>query len=81
MAVSMYLQQKVAPMTPNSSMDETQAQIQKTMMRMMPVMMLFVLYNFSAGLALYWTTQNVLMILQHLVYKKRKEIKAAHEAA
>jgi YidC/Oxa1 family membrane protein insertase len=81
MAISMYLQQKVAPMTPNSSMDETQAQIQKTMMRMMPVMMLFVLYNFSAGLALYWTTQNVLMIVQHLVYKKRKEIKAAHAAA
>ena len=81
MAVSMYLQQKVAPMTPNNTGDETQQQIQKMMMKMMPVMMLFVLYSFSAGLALYWTTQNVLMIVQHLVYKKRKEYKAAHAAA
>lgn len=79
MAVSMYFQQKVAPMTPtNASGDDAQQQIQQTMMKMMPFMMFFMLYNFAAGLALYWTTQNVLMIVQHLVYKKRKAWQAAH---
>lgn len=79
MAISMYLQQKVAPMTPATATDDTQQQVQRTMMRMMPIMMFFVLYNFAAGLALYWTTQNVLMIVQHLVYKKRKELRESHE--
>jgi membrane protein insertase Oxa1/YidC/SpoIIIJ len=27
-------------------------------------MFIFILYNFSAGLALYWTVQNLLSILQ-----------------
>jgi YidC/Oxa1 family membrane protein insertase len=34
------------------------------MMRYMPLMFLVFLYNFSAGLALYWTVQNLLTIAQ-----------------
>ena len=34
------------------------------MMRYMPLIFLFMLYNFSAGLTLYWTVQNLLGILQ-----------------
>jgi len=30
----------------------------------MPLMFLVILYNFSAGLALYWTVQNLLTIVQ-----------------
>ena len=33
-------------------------------MKYMPLMFLFILYNFSAGLTLYWTVQNLLTIAQ-----------------
>jgi YidC/Oxa1 family membrane protein insertase len=33
-------------------------------MRYMPLMFLAFLYNYSAGLTLYWTVQNLLTILQ-----------------
>jgi len=38
--------------------------IQQKMMQYMPLIFVFMLYNFSAGLALYWTVQNLLSILQ-----------------
>jgi spoIIIJ-associated protein len=38
--------------------------MQQKMMKYMPLMFLFMLYNFSAGLTLYWTVQNLLSILQ-----------------
>jgi YidC/Oxa1 family membrane protein insertase len=38
--------------------------MQAKMMRYMPLMFLVFLYNFSAGLALYWTVQNLLTIAQ-----------------
>ena len=34
------------------------------MMRYMPLMFLVFLYNYSAGLALYWTVNNLLTIVQ-----------------
>ncbi len=70
MAVTMYFQQKLTPMA--STGDEKQVQMQKMMMRVMPVMMLVLLYNFAAGLALYWSTQNVLMIIQQALYRRRR---------
>lgn len=63
MSATMYLQMKLSP----SAGDPAQ---QKIMAVMMPGMMLFFLYNFAAGLALYWTTQNVLMIVQQMMMKK-----------
>ena len=45
---------------PSPGMDPTQAKI----MRYMPLMFLVFLYNFSSGLALYWTVNNVLTIVQ-----------------
>lgn len=79
MAVSMYLQQKIAPTS--AATDEKQQQMQQTMMRMMPFMMLIMLYKFAAGLALYWSTQNFLMIAQQLIYRKRKAMKEAQAEA
>ncbi|PYI81677.1 MAG: hypothetical protein DME26_19490, partial [Verrucomicrobia bacterium] len=38
--------------------------LQQKMMKYMPLMFLFILYNFSAGLTLYWTVQNLLTIAQ-----------------
>ncbi|HNU51453.1 MAG TPA: membrane protein insertase YidC [Verrucomicrobiota bacterium] len=38
--------------------------MQQKLMQYMPLIFVFMLYNFSAGLALYWTVQNLLSILQ-----------------
>ncbi len=62
MAVTMAWQQKLTPSTGD-------AQQQKIMM-IMPVMMLFFFYNFASGLSLYWTTNQVLMIIQ-LYWQRR----------
>jgi YidC/Oxa1 family membrane protein insertase len=40
------------------------------MMRWMPLMFLLFLYNFSSGLALYMTVNNLLTILQTQLLKK-----------
>jgi YidC/Oxa1 family membrane protein insertase len=45
---------------PSPGMDPTQAK----MMRYLPLIFLVFLYNYSAGLALYWTVNNLLTILQ-----------------
>ena len=45
---------------PSAGMDPAQAK----MMRYMPLMFLLFLYNYSAGLTLYWTVQNLLTIAQ-----------------
>jgi YidC/Oxa1 family membrane protein insertase len=38
--------------------------VQQKIMQYMPLMFLFILYNFSSGLTLYWTVQNLLSIAQ-----------------
>lgn len=56
MSLSMYLQQKMSP----QPSDPTQAQI----MRLLPIILLFMFANFPAGLLIYWTWSNLLSILQ-----------------
>ena len=58
MGVTMILQARMTPMSPTA--DATQQKI----MKYMPLMFIVILYNFSAGLTLYWTVQNMLSILQ-----------------
>ena len=58
MGVTMLWQARLTP--PSPGMDPTQAK----MMRYMPLLFLLMLYNLSAGLALYWTVQNLLTIAQ-----------------
>jgi YidC/Oxa1 family membrane protein insertase len=58
MGVTMLWQARLTP--PSPGMDPMQAKL----MRYMPLMFLVILYNFSAGLALYWTVQNLLTIAQ-----------------
>ncbi len=58
MGVTMLLQARMTPVSPTA--DPTQQKI----MKYMPLMFIVILYNFSAGLTLYWTVQNMLSILQ-----------------
>jgi len=58
MGVTMLLQARMTPVSPTAD-----ATTQKVM-KYMPLMFIVILYNFSAGLTLYWTVQNMLSILQ-----------------
>jgi YidC/Oxa1 family membrane protein insertase len=53
---------------PSPGMDPVQQKI----MRYMPLMILVFLYNFSAGLTLYWTVQNLLTIAQMKLTKTKE---------
>ena len=67
MALTMVLQQKLTP----TATDPAQAK----MMMMMPVVMLFFLYNMPSGLTLYWTVSQLISIIQLLFnrYSGNKE--------
>ena len=56
MTILMVIQQHMTPM----SMDP----MQKKMMALMPVVMLFMLYDLPSGLTLYWTVSNFFSIIQ-----------------
>lgn len=43
--------------------------VQQKMIRWMPVFFLFLFYNYAAGLMVYWTTNNLLTILQNKLTK------------
>jgi YidC/Oxa1 family membrane protein insertase len=58
MGATMLWQSHMTP--PSPGMDPAQ----QKMMRYMPLMFLFVMYRYPSGLALYWTVQNLLGILQ-----------------
>jgi len=48
---------------------ETEKQ-QKYLMRLMPVMFIFILYRFPAGLMLYWVTTNLWTIGQQVIIRR-----------
>jgi YidC/Oxa1 family membrane protein insertase len=58
MGASMLWQSHLTP--PAAGMDPAQAK----MMRYLPLIFLVFLYNYSAGLALYWTVNNLLTVVQ-----------------
>lgn len=58
MGATMLWQARLTPVSPG--MDP----MQQKMMKYMPLMFMVFLYNFSAGLTLYWTVQNLLTIAQ-----------------
>ena len=65
MGISMWLQQRLNPQT---SMDPMQQKI----MGMLPIMFTFIMAQFSAGLVLYWTWNNILSIAQQSFIMKRE---------
>ncbi|RME95658.1 MAG: membrane protein insertase YidC, partial [Verrucomicrobia bacterium] len=58
MGASQFWQTRMTP--PSPGMDP----VQQKMFQYMPLIFIVILYNFPAGLALYWTVQNLLTILQ-----------------
>lgn len=58
MGLTQYWQSRMTP--PSPGMDP----IQQKIFQYMPLIFVVILYNFPAGLALYWTMQNLLSILQ-----------------
>jgi YidC/Oxa1 family membrane protein insertase len=66
MGISMYLMQKL---NPQASMDPMQQKI----MNMLPIIFTFVMAQFSAGLVLYWTWNNILSIGQQWVIMRRED--------
>ncbi len=81
-ALTMYAQQKIT-MSSTAGNEQT-AQMMKTMLYMMPAMMLFVCWSMPAGLCLYWAFFSVLSIVQQYFMNKQKkkemEARAIREA-
>jgi YidC/Oxa1 family membrane protein insertase len=71
----MILQMKLTPQGGDS--------MQRKMMMFMPLFMLIFFYNFPSGLALYWTVNNILSILQmkYSQYAARKEEERENSSA
>ena len=74
MAATQFWQTSMTP--PSPGVDPAQ----QRMMRWMPLMFVFILYNYSAALTLYWTTQNLLSILQMKLTKTDPAAPAATPA-
>jgi YidC/Oxa1 family membrane protein insertase len=67
MGAAMLWQSHLTPASPG--MDPAQ----QKMMRWLPAMFILFLYNYSAGLALYWTVNNLLTILQTKLTRNLKD--------
>ena len=63
MAISQFVSQK---MTPSPGMDPTQ----QKMMMIMPLVLFYPFYFFSAGLVLYWLTGNIVSIVQQWILNR-----------
>ena len=64
MVLTNFLQMKFTPQP--QSTDNTQ----RRLMMFMPLIFLFICYNFASALALYWTTQNIFSIFQAQVQRR-----------
>src|SRR4030095_8496039 len=71
MGVTMFWQASLTP--PSPGMDPAQQKI----MKYFPLIFLFILYNYSAGLTLYWTVQNLLSIAQMKLTRSTEQKKNA----
>ena len=69
MMVAMVFQQKASSM--NRAPQSDQARQQQQMMMFMPLMFGFILYNFPAGLVLYWLTNTILTTVEQRAVLKQ----------
>ncbi len=67
MGITMFFQMRMMPVSPTA--DPAQQKIFK----FLPFIFLVFLYNFSSGLVLYWTVQNLLTILQQKIINSRPD--------
>jgi YidC/Oxa1 family membrane protein insertase len=75
MGATMLWQARLTP--PSPGMDPMQQKI----MKYMPLMFMVFLYTYSAALTLYWTTNNLLTILQTKLTKTKEPAPAPAPAA
>lgn len=66
MAFTMFLQQQMSPPVPDP--------VQRRVFQFMPVMMLFMMAHFPAGLVIYWTWSNTLSVIQQYVLMKQEGV-------
>ncbi len=67
MGLSMYFQMKMVPTSPTAD------PMQQKIFKLLPLVLVVFLYNFSSGLTLYWTVQNLLTILQQWLTNRKKD--------
>jgi len=67
MGVTMFYQMQIMPVSPTAD------PLQQKIFKFMPFIFLVFLYNFSSGLVIYWTTQNILTIIQQKMIHSKKE--------
>lgn len=65
MGATMFIQMRMTPTT----MDKMQQRI----LQFMPILVTFLCYQFSSGLALYWTISNLFTILQQYLTNRQKD--------
>jgi YidC/Oxa1 family membrane protein insertase len=77
MGATMFWQSSLSPPAPG--MDPAQQKV----MKYLPMIFMFILYNFAAALTLYWTVQNLLTVLQTKITKSgdKKKIAKTGKAA
>ena len=80
MAVTQILSSKLMQPAGSSGGSSQQQSQMKMMTYAMPVIFLFVLYDVSSGLLLYWTMTNILSIGQQLYINHRQKVKAKAKA-
>lgn len=61
MGVTMFIQMSMMPVSPTAD------PMQQKIFKFLPFVFLIFLYNFSSGLVLYWTVQNILTIIQQKI--------------
>lgn len=67
MGVTMFLQMSMMPINPSAD------PVQQKIFKFLPFVFLVFLYNFSSGLVLYWTVQNILTIVQQKITNSRPD--------
>ena len=67
MGVTMFLQMSMMPVSPTAD------PMQQKIFKFLPFIFLVFLYNFSSGLVLYWTVQNILTIIQQKIINSRPD--------
>ncbi len=67
MGVTMFLQMSMMPVSPTAD------PMQQKIFKFLPFIFLIFLYNFSSGLVLYWTCQNILTIIQQKIINSRPD--------
>ncbi|MBU0754551.1 MAG: membrane protein insertase YidC [Planctomycetes bacterium] len=77
MTVAFYYQQK---MMPKPTATDPQAEQMQKIMKFLPIFFGFLLYNYAAGLSLYWMTSNLITIFEYKVIRKKFPISDTDKA-